>query len=423
VCALASGNLRKSLGVLICEEKMSNTATPLSICMRTMSEHPSLTAPLVVLPSLTPKEKMGRNEQCWCNSGLKWKHCHLGREHKSPINIHQHMAQLREQITKGYCSHPDRGGCSAQIVKAHTIQRNGGLAAIKEDGHVLTTDFRFRRIMDDEARPDLQRIGVGKASTFPGFCERHDAETFREIETSDITLAMRAMFLLSYRALAFERFRKSVVVDSISVQRQLDCGRPFEVQAEIQDMVNLMYMGQLKGLAELDEWKHEYDRRLVSENLDGFHFLGVSFDQILPVVGCSAWHVESDFTGKPLQRISRGDYPLQHIAFNVTAVGGRTIASFGWTGDLIGPAKALVESFRKLPANRKADAIVRTCFEQSENIYVRPSWWKGLPTHARASLQDRILSGTPFVQREEHSLAEDDVELAKALVIDERTSW
>lgn len=27
---------------------------------------------------------LGRNEPCWCGSGKKFKHCHLGREDKRP---------------------------------------------------------------------------------------------------------------------------------------------------------------------------------------------------------------------------------------------------------------------------------------------------------------------------------------------------
>nr|WP_249544520.1 SEC-C metal-binding domain-containing protein [Escherichia coli] len=30
--------------------------------------------------------KLGRNDKCWCNSGLKYKKCHLGRDRETPVS-------------------------------------------------------------------------------------------------------------------------------------------------------------------------------------------------------------------------------------------------------------------------------------------------------------------------------------------------
>lgn len=120
-----------------------------------MKKHPSLTAPR--LPSsrvsLQPVRKMGRNEKCWCKSGVKYKHCHAIREAQEPANIFGFEQKLHEELREGYCSLSHKGDCSSTITKAHTIQRRGGLAAISEDNHVLTVKPKMIDMIKSKGRP------------------------------------------------------------------------------------------------------------------------------------------------------------------------------------------------------------------------------------------------------------------------------
>jgi hypothetical protein len=68
-------------------------------------------------------------------------------------------------------------GCMNQSIPAsHTLQRNGPLAAIADKNHVLSPSFDLRRCAHV-----MGRIGIGRASTFPGFCSKHEA-MFSELE-------------------------------------------------------------------------------------------------------------------------------------------------------------------------------------------------------------------------------------------------
>ena len=57
------------------------------------------------------------------------------------------MDDLQQAMTKGYCVHPDTSSaaCGAKIIRAHTVQRNRGLADIAENGHVIS----FKRGFED----------------------------------------------------------------------------------------------------------------------------------------------------------------------------------------------------------------------------------------------------------------------------------
>ncbi|NKL25202.1 hypothetical protein GFM07_41545, partial [Rhizobium leguminosarum bv. viciae] len=50
------------------------------MAIRSMTKHPSLSAPLMNIDLITPVEKMARNAPCWCGINLKYKKCHLDRE-------------------------------------------------------------------------------------------------------------------------------------------------------------------------------------------------------------------------------------------------------------------------------------------------------------------------------------------------------
>jgi hypothetical protein len=71
------------------------------------------------------------------------------------------------------CVYP---GCAEQSIRAsHTIQESA-LRLIAENSTLLTPSFDLGR-----GCPVMQEVGVGEASTFPGFCERHEM-VFAEFE-------------------------------------------------------------------------------------------------------------------------------------------------------------------------------------------------------------------------------------------------
>jgi hypothetical protein len=361
---------------------------------------------------------MGRNEPCWCNSGEKFKKCHLNREHQPPVNIYELAQKFREQSSVGYCSHALTGpkNCDVKITKAHTIQRRGGLEAIAVDGHVLAVKPTLEGMIEAEGRPSLRRVGVKSASTFPGFCNKHDSELFKPVEGKQANLDLNAAFLLSYRAVAYERFTKFSALSSMKYQQMMDAGKPFCVQVQIQQRLHLLRAGVVRGLSDIDRWKQEYDSRLKQCTFEDFHFCFVPFDRVLPVVACGAYHVEVDFAGRRLQRIARGEGPFEHVAFNLISFGGKSVLLFGWIGAGDGPAASFVESYLNQPTSRQADAAIEMSFELSENVFVGPTWWESLETQKRRRLESRVFSGTGMggVGRNVDCLVDDGTHLIEA---------
>lgn len=363
----------------------------------TMAKHLSVNREFVAPPPLRPQRVMEPYLPCWCQSGKKWKWCHKDRDKQPKINIHERLAAMRSEYQLGYCSHPEASSstCSDAIIRAHTVQRSGGLAAIAENGHVVSALAGAQDIFRNHGELLPREVGVRSASTFLGFCAHHDSIMFRPAEVGAVGVTEETTFLLSFRSVAYELFMKRVQLRSTIVQREADNGLPFETLITIQNQLHYTEAGVRLGLADLERWKTSYDEAYKEKRFEDFNFLGVSFSTVLPVVCCGSFHPEYDFAGGTLQRLGRGPLSYEHVTFNLTVLDGRSVAVFGWT-DVSGPAEAFALSYGALPASEMAEAAVRLAFEHTENVYLRPSWWRALPEDLKQAAIRRMATGSPF---------------------------
>lgn len=358
--------------------------------------HPSLESEFIPPPPLTPKLKMGRNEPCWCGSGKKWKKCHKDRHLQEEIPIGKLVNDINQQNQKGVCLHPNssKENCSKGVIKAHTVQRSGGLKAIAENGHVISPKKGYENIFRNEGEIKPDKIGVGNASTFMGFCSTHDNSLFEPIEKKDFHLNHEAAFLLAFRALAYEYLTKLNSVKMVELQRELDRGKDFYTQVAIQQHLHLFLAGSRRGIKDLEEWKGVYDKKFRASDFDSMPHYAIEFNGVLPLVCSGGFYPEVDFNGNQLQLISRGNSSFEHVFFNISAIGSKSFLVFAWVGSKDGPAEHFVRSFMSLRKKEKANAALILAVEQLENTYFKPSWWNGLSYIHKQHLINRMRSGT-----------------------------
>lgn len=156
--------------------------------------------------------KLGRNEPCWCGSGMKFKKCHLDRDKQAPICQGEIQKQLNNFYANKVCSvpEPSKSQCSKKIIKAHSVSKSSSLKEIAIDGHVLTI-FKASRASNSALEFEPKKIGINNASTFTGFCSFHDKNIFSPIENEEFKVTKANCFLVSYRAVAREAFVKEAV--------------------------------------------------------------------------------------------------------------------------------------------------------------------------------------------------------------------
>jgi len=344
---------------------------------------------------------------CWCGSGKKWKFCHKDRDKQPEISFGELQARRASNFHTGPCQHPSasaRSCSSPQSIQSHTVQRRGGLASVAENGHVYSIKSGFFEIEKNCGQVNMKKMGVAKASTFPGFCSHHDTELFRPVELADSTLDQWNGFLLSFRAITYELATKIAALDAHITSRELiDHGKPFEMQVTTQSFMHFQQIGLQKGRDDVTRWKAEYDQAFLNRDLSNFRIFGITFDGTLPFAAAGAFMPEYDFAGRHLQRLDTNEV-VSHLALNVTQLGGKTCAVFGWTGGLDCAASKLVESFKVLPDADKATAVLLLALEYIENFYCTPSWWESLSSELSASLHEKIAGG--MLHRSPNALVE-----------------
>ena len=341
---------------------------------------------------LSPKEQMRDGAICWCGSGRKWASCHRFRHLKKRLPDAALEAEFYTQAKHEVCLHPEAPkNCSAGSIRAHTIQRATALRSIAEDAHVLSG--RNPRPGDNN-EDILTRVGVNEASTFRGFCSYHDNDTFKPSDLAkDIT--SEVAFLLSYRALCYEIYMKMVAVPTLMMYRDhLDAGTNFAAQERTQQILHAMIYTNSLGRDEHQRLKANWDEVLLSKNYQDFKWASYTFSTPFPIVTSGAFFPEYDFGAKPLQQLDAPIGALALLAFNVIPIENLTRAIFGWLDNKQQGADFL-NSLDQLRITDLGAAIIQFCFETSDNIFVRPSWWASLARKQQIKLGISLRNSTP----------------------------
>ena len=165
---------------------------------------------------------IGRNDKCPCNSGKKYKHCHLKIEKLLKQMERDNLRDISEGERKQLQSH-DRNrvkqffdskgkkclysNCDRKPIKSHTFPRNileKQIARKSDNGYsVFSTDIK--NIISNLQNPRLYRelfyeVNINGAGTMPLFCKEHDSQIFSPIETfKPLPTEKQYIFLYAYR--------------------------------------------------------------------------------------------------------------------------------------------------------------------------------------------------------------------------------
>jgi hypothetical protein len=108
------------------------------------------------------------------------------------------------------CMYPD---CTQRTIRrSHALQKSRVLEQIAEDGHVCTPEI------NSDGNLYIRRIGLGEASTFPGFCVAHE-NMFSEFEQSGEIENVRHAVLQIFRTVCREISRRRFIVEQLEIDR------------------------------------------------------------------------------------------------------------------------------------------------------------------------------------------------------------
>lgn len=252
--------------------------------------------------------QLGRNDPCWCGSGLRYKVCHLRREDQSPENpfdIRKRFFDLNKQKFC-FCEFDDEG-CSDVYSASHSISRSGSLRLISERSHVAAIEGDFHFVNGSEDYYQSLRIverSINKASTFYGFCSLHDAKCFPQLDRLDFSDPPLFFWQVMYRAAALEKYRKAIAVDFMEQVRLLDKGTRLPAQRQVQFDANFQKWSHGEGLNNLNVLLKSIEAVRKQQDFDQISYSYFTTDRRLPFAGVGLFQPSMTMNGKALQRVN-----------------------------------------------------------------------------------------------------------------------
>ncbi len=301
--------------------------------------------------------------------------------------------RLRRFFKVKQCLHPlaSKETCG-KVIAAHTIQRRGALEDIlDESGHCLTF---FPPGSGGSEEP--QRRGWKEASTFAGFCERHDGPVFAPLETAPFVGSAEQSFLLAYRAECHELYQKQASDGSHEPIRQLlDRGKPPEIQRTIQEMQRWQGAGVRKGLDESRRNKARMDAELLAGNFAGWNRLFIRFDGPISIVSTGAPTPNRSLAGDVLQTLHDPAAQIQRLYLGVVRVAGGGAVVLVWRTEDRAPV-SFVSELRGLPAEILSATLAQFMFAYIENSYFSSAWWRSLSDEHKEHVRTLATIGNPY---------------------------
>jgi len=167
------------------------------------------------------------------------------------------------------------GSCNEASIKSHVLQKNGILKEISEDNHLIQLMPPDAFKIGETGILQPKRIGINNAYTFMGFCNCHDTEIFKPIESKnelDVNKPYHQA-LFSYRGLCQELRRKEIALESL---REMIMEYPIEVR----NIASALEEGNKVGVKNLTFFKDEFEKAFINKDFKNFHFTTVELPKI-----------------------------------------------------------------------------------------------------------------------------------------------
>lgn len=344
------------------------------------------------------KVKLGRNDKCWCNSGLKYKKCHLGRDRETPVSKAEVLNFSKSNSLRKGCYAPASMhlDCDKRIVQAHTLSKSSSLKAIADpSNHVMGVVMNLPSLMRNKGRWVPEKIGINQASTFTGFCAVHDRILFSCLENEKFTGTDEQCFALMFRSLSKEIYAKEGGWQSSDFAKNADKGKLQVEQFFLQEFVSLHQSGLNAAITELNNLKTSLDRILLNRQFSEIESAIFTFSGPLPIAVSSILSPERDFDDNKIQDLNDLNVSAEQVCFNAFSSEGKGYVVFSWLGTSA-IIRRFVRSLIKVPADKVFNTLLYFFFTKAENTYSSPEWWDSLSDKQRENIGNMIMSGVEF---------------------------
>lgn len=302
--------------------------------------------------------------------------------------LNKYMQLMKRHNKRGRCLHFDSGDACDNIIGAHSIQRQGQLAKIAENGHVYRLNADIGTLMKNEGLPNFKKIGIGQVTTFEGFCKFHDNKLFEPIDNRILKREDREQIALyAYRCLCREFFVKENAILVASEAAGFD-----GLEKENQFKFEASGMGHALGFQRLMRHKEIYDSTLKTKQFEDFEYVIFDSPDSCFMQASGLLYPDFDFLGNQLQNLGDFEAQMDLITFFTAPTKLGWAFCFAWHKDSSKTNVAFLQSLLNYgnQTKRFGDALLRLVTSSCENHAFKISWWDSRPQAAQQHVLQRI---------------------------------
>ena len=234
-------------------------------------------------------------------------------------------------------------------------------------------------------RCNIEKVGVGKVSTFRGFCCAHDTKLFSVIDTQNLQVNNEAQVLaLHRRAVAYEIRNKQKMYNMLESACNISGRYDADRHVRLEDLKRLLSAdikyswNPLWGNSPIDNLAYKWI--IINKNI------GVSMTSCIPPLSDLSFnsYMEScwDYASKSYLR-SRPFFSLSIVPDELQT---HIVMIWNRFDD------SNVDVFRRLLCNQDdVGVFLDTCiFDKSEDFCLRPSLWAALTSDVQSAVKDKV---------------------------------
>lgn len=234
-------------------------------------------------------------------------------------------------------------------------------------------------------------IGINQASTFTGFCSRHDKELFSEIEDKTFLSTPEQCFLVAYRSLARELFIKDGMnrfIEKIN-QKKIPTINEIILQKTYEQ---IGYINELT-LSDLTFIKYRFDELLINQKYNELHHDILILTEPPQIMASAILALQFDFQGNTIQTLNNNPECPNYTIINSFSSDGIGYFIFSSLNIQRKTTKLFIESLLQLNKRKIGNALVRFIISYCENFYIGPKWWNSKSKAIKDSMIGRFLHG------------------------------
>lgn len=305
------------------------------------------------------------------------------------------------------CFHYDFDNCDSTIIDAHSLQKKGTLKVIASEKHEVI--FIEKNELKNIREP--KRIKTKNASTFKGFCHKHDSIFQQTIEASLFNNSEEHCFLHSYRAFAYSHHiikQNQDYLTSVTGNLELVLSNMLNSLSDLSSILGgnmKLPVPSLEGMKLNDEqkkilsttkyesYKELINTSLENENYDDLDYIVYSKNHKIPIA-CSSWIKSHLHFGEGLLIQHKGElyhgYPIM-VTIIPESNDCTHIILARFKSDSI--SKILFDQLKELNTNNISQfelTLSSIVLRFVENLYISPKWWDSLDTYLKAIFIDEM---------------------------------